>query len=172
MRTLYLLRHAKSSWADFGLDDHDRPLNARGVESCTRLVPHLRQEGIAPDLVLCSTAERARATLHGIFPGLPAPLAVRFDPAVYLAAPGDLLALARATAAEVRRLMVIGHNPGLEDLARSLAGSGPPDALARLEEKFPTGALACFSFDIDTWQDLSPGTGRLCLFTLPRLLDA
>ena len=170
MRTLYLLRHAKSSWADPVLDDHARPLNARGHDACSRLIPFLRQKGIAPDLVLCSTAERARATLHGIFPGLPAPVAVRYDPAVYLATPEELLALIRKAPLEVQRLLVVGHNPGLEDFARQFAGTGADDEMARLRDKFPTGALACLSFDIDAWDQISPGTGRLDLFAVPRLL--
>ena len=171
MRTLYLLRHAKSSWTDPGLDDHDRPLNVRGLDACERLVPFLRREGVAPDFVLCSTALRARSTLHGVFPALPVPLTVRYDPAAYLAAPEKLLALLRALPPGIERPMLVGHNPGLEEFAGLLAGSGPDDQLARMREKFPTGGLACLSFDIAAWDALTPGCGRLNLFAVPRLLQ-
>lgn len=170
MRTLYLLRHAKSSWADSGLDDHDRPLNARGLDACARLIPYIRQHGVAPDLVLCSTAERTRATLQGIFSALPVPLQVVYDPALYLGTPERIMALIRAVPASVQRLMVVGHNPGLEDLAALLAGDGPADLLAQIGGKFPTGALAALDFGIDSWDALAAGGGRLRLFAVPRLL--
>lgn len=170
MRTLTLLRHAKSSWADPGMDDHDRPLNARGLENCRRLARHLEESGVAPDLVLCSTAERARATLHGVFPGLRPPLDVRYDPRLYLAEPETLLDLIRAVPDRVGHVMVVGHNPGLEELAALLAGSGPEALLARMQEKFPTGALAVIDFDVEAWREVAPRAGRLRLFAVPREL--
>lgn len=164
MRTLYLLRHAKSSWANPGLDDHDRPLNARGQNACARLARYFRAQGIGPELVLCSTAERTRATLHGVMPGLPAPLDVRFEPALYLAEAEAIAQLLREVPDTVQRLLVIGHNPGMEDFAAWLLAKDWP------HEKFPTGGFAAFTLAIDSWAGLAPGTGRLALRVVPREL--
>lgn len=164
MRTLYLLRHAKSSWANAGLDDHDRPLNARGQDACVRLAGYFRAEAIRPDLVLCSTAERTRATLHGVMPGLPAPLNVRYEPALYLAEAEAIARVLRDLPDAVQRPLVIGHNPGMEDLAAWLLATPWP------HEKFPTGGFAAFELAIDSWAELKSGTGRLTLRTVPRAL--
>jgi len=170
MRTLYLLRHAKSSWADPALGDHDRPLNARGLEACGRLAQYFRREGVAPELVLCSTAERTRATLHGIFPGLPVPLDVRYEPALYLAEARAILTQLQAVPATVGKVMVIGHNPGLEDFAALILADEKSDNPAWADEKFPTGGFAAFSLEIADWTGLAPGSGRLFLYAVPRTL--
>ena len=119
-RRLYLLRHAKSSWKNEGLADHDRPLARRGRRAASAIGRHLREQRVAPELVLCSTARRARETLERIEPELGSG-AIRAEPELYGAPALDLLARLHEIAPSVRSVMVIGHNPGLEQLALRVA---------------------------------------------------
>jgi phosphohistidine phosphatase len=169
VKTLYLLRHAKSSWDDPGLDDRDRPLAPRGRRAAKRIAAHLRRSGIAPELVLCSPARRTRDTLERIATALPDP-PVKFEPGLYAASEGHLLEVVQGVAPDVESLLVIGHNPGLHDLALSLAGRGDSDTLERLREKLPTGALATLTFTVTAWADVGPGEGELVGYVLPRQL--
>jgi phosphohistidine phosphatase len=164
MKLLYLLRHAKSSWNDPTLNDHERPLTRRGKRAAETIRDHLRANGVRPDLVLCSTARRAVATLDRITPGIGAGVEVRTETGLYAAGSADLLRRLREVPDAVGSVMVIAHNPGLQDLAIDLAGGG--EALARLEEKFPTGALATLGFD-GTWSDLGEHRARLIGFSTP-----
>ena len=125
MRSLYLLRHAKSSWADPALSDHERPLAPRGRRDAKRIAAHLLELGIAPELVLCSTALRTRETLELIRPALDAAAIVELEAALYAAWAETLLERLREVPDERRSVMLIGHNPGLEDLALMLASAGP-----------------------------------------------
>lgn len=168
MPTLHLLRHAKSSWDDLDLRDHDRPLSARGERAAAAMAAFLRQSGVAPDLVLCSTARRTQDTLTAIRAGLPATVDVKNTRALYEADAGALLDRIRKVDAAVATLMLVGHNPGLEDLAVLLAGDGgDPAARKALFRKFPTGALASLSSDGD-WKSLAPGGARLTGFVTPK----
>lgn len=173
MRTLLLLRHAKSSWRNAGQADHERPLNGRGREAADRMADWLRQEGLLPDLALVSTAARTRETWQRLCAAWDREPEVRFLRSLYLAPPSRLLAaLCRAPEA-ARRLLLLGHNPGIEHLAAQLAGPGSdPRASARLLEKYPTAGLALFRCDIDDWADLSPASCRLVGFETPRALAA
>jgi phosphohistidine phosphatase len=165
-RRLYLLRHAKSSWKDQGLADHDRPLAGRGRRAAKTIRRHLKAHGIEPELVLCSTATRARQTLEGIEPALGRG-AVRVEPDLYGAGAAALLARVQDVPAGVRSVMIIGHNPGLQDLALLLARDGSME----LEEKFPTAALATLAFRGPGWDVLDRGTAKLIEFVRPRDLD-
>jgi phosphohistidine phosphatase len=167
-RRLYLLRHAKSSWKDKGLADHDRPLARRGRRAAKAIGRHIREQGIDPELVLCSTARRARETLEGIEPALGRG-GVRVESELYGAPPSALLARLKEIPAAVRSVMVIGHNPGLEELALLLARRGA--CLRELEAKFPTGALATLAFRSPDWTSLDRGTAELIEFIRPRDLD-
>lgn len=167
-RRLYLLRHAKSSWKDEGLADHDRPLARRGRRAAKAIGRHLREQGVEPELVLCSTARRVRETLEGIEPALGRG-AIRVEPALYKAGPAELLARLHAIAPPIRSVMVIGHNPALEQLALLLARHG--SAVQELEAKFPTGALATLAFRGSGWAALDRGTAELIDFIRPRDLD-
>jgi phosphohistidine phosphatase len=160
-RRLYLLRHAKSSWKERELADHDRPLAGRGRRAAKAMGRHLREAGIEPELVLCSTARRARETFART--GLEG-RAVRFEPELYGAGAGDLLARLRDVDAAVGSVMVIGHNPGLQDLALLLARPG--SLVEVLEAKFPTGALAALA--VTEWDALDRGAGQLIDFVRPR----
>jgi len=170
VRTLYLLRHAKSSWSDSGVSDHDRPLAKRGREATVVLARHMSKAGVAPAIVLCSTATRAQQTLDGVKSAFDDDVAVWSDPGLYGADHGELLSVLRELPATVPSAMVIGHNPGLQDLALTLAGDGDRTALARLHGKFPTGALATLSVP-DTWAALGRGTATLQVLVVPRQLE-
>lgn len=171
MKQLLLLRHAKSSWGDPGVDDHERALNRRGEKSADRMGAWLRAQRIAPDLVLCSTSRRTRQTLDALMPFHGATPPVELLPSLYLAGAPGILDRIRAAPDSVKCLLVIGHNPGFEQLAQSLAAEGEPDGLAKLAEKYPTGALADFRFTGTRWKTVGPGQGRLAAFIRPRDLD-
>jgi phosphohistidine phosphatase len=167
-RRLHLLRHAKSSWDDPGLADHDRPLAGRGRRAADAIARHMRAEAIAPELVLCSTAARARETCERIGPALGvAP--VRYEAELYGASATTLLERVRAVPVDVASVLLIGHNPALEDLALTVARESP---LRRdLQVKFATGALATLAAPNPSWRDLGPGTAELVAFVRPRDLE-
>jgi phosphohistidine phosphatase len=162
-KRLALVRHAKSSWADPALADHDRPLNARGRRAAALVGEHLRAEGVEPDLVLCSSATRARQTLD-LFALAPATDIVIEDQ-LYGAAAHELLVRVRRIPARVGSAMVIGHNPGIEELMGDLVGDRET-----VPDKFPTGAVADLRLSIPSWPDLDAGTGHLHAFLIPRNL--
>lgn len=166
-RHLFLLRHAKSSWDDPALPDHDRPLAPRGEKAVRRLREHLRQIGAHPDLVICSSARRTTETLAGIRQALPEDAEISIEQDVYLADADTLLGCLRRIDPHVRSVLLVGHNPGTEDLAVSLVGTGAAEPRALLAERFPTAALAHLTFDV-SWADLAPGTARLVGFFVPR----
>jgi phosphohistidine phosphatase len=168
MPVLYLLRHAKSSWDDPTLADRDRPLAPRGRRDAKVMVEHLRRAGIAPELVLCSPSRRTRQTLKRIAPGLGEHVDVRIEPRLYAGSAADLLEVLNQVADEVRSVMVIGHNPGIQDLALSLARDGP--GVARVRDKFPTAALATLEVD-GSWPELGPGGAVLVSLAKPKELS-
>jgi phosphohistidine phosphatase len=167
LRQLYLLRHAKSSWDEPGLHDHDRPLAARGQRAVNALARHVKADGIQPALVLCSSARRARETLEGI--GVDGRLSI--EPELYAANVDQLLARLWQIPDETGSAMVVGHNPALQILVLRLAGSSPgSDGHADLQavrHKFPTGALATLSFNCP-WRQLSAGSAELVGLVRPK----
>jgi phosphohistidine phosphatase len=168
VKTLYLLRHAKSSWSDPSLPDADRPLSARGRTAATLMGRYCRNHRLAPDVVLCSTAARARETL-AVFDaarGQSAP--VRFQKSLYLAGPSRMLMALRALNDRYASALLVGHEPGIRHLALELAGDGAPLAMRRLGKKYPTGALAVLTFPVDRWRAVEAGEGRLESFVRPR----
>lgn len=168
MRCIYLLRHAKSSWKT-GLPDHERPLARRGRRATKAIWRHMRDQGIEPELVLCSTARRARETLKRIEPAIGS-ADVRIEAELYGASTALLLDRLRAVPDAIGSVMLIGHNPGLELLALDLAPPAPE--LYELEEKFPTAALATFAFSGAVWHELQPGAAELVGFVRPRDLES
>jgi len=170
MLTLLLLRHAKSDWNNTALDDHDRPLNPRGTKAAPIMGRHLAREGLKPDLILCSDAVRAQATLAFVLPELgPPPPHFVFEEALYLASPDTILDVIRSNVEEATKsVMVIGHNPGLHALALTLIGDGNKKGLRQLAMKFPTAALAVISFDTAHWPEIGPTLGNLASFVTPR----
>jgi phosphohistidine phosphatase len=166
-RQLLLLRHAKSSWDNALLDDHERPLAPRGSKALGLVADRLRSWDVHPDLVLCSSARRAVDTWHGISDALTPDTPVLVEDGLYGAGAGALLSRIAAVEADVRCLLLIGHNPGLEDLAVRLAGTGKPSLRDELAHKFPTAALALLTF-ADEWGELDAGTATLEELFKPR----
>jgi phosphohistidine phosphatase len=169
MKTLYLLRHAKSSWKDDGIEDFDRPLNKRGRAAAAAMGAHLARREVIPAQVLCSSAKRTRETwahLQAAFGSAAVP--VRFEKGIYLAEPVALLRRLRRLDDSLASAMLIGHNPGLELLAVSLSADGDEDLRRQLASKFPTGTLAVLEAVIDRWADLRPGSCRLTEFVRAR----
>lgn len=172
MRTLSLLRHAKSSWDDERLADFDRPLAARGQKAAPLMGRHMRAIGLAPDLVLCSTARRTRETAALALPMLsPASPPVIFDEAIYEADWTILLARLQRVPGDIGHALVIGHNPGLQELALALAGHDLPAEHSELAEKLPTAALVVIELEIEKWERIRAGCGRIAHFMTPRRLE-
>ncbi len=170
MLTLTLLRHAKSSWENDELEDFDRPLNKRGQTSAPLMGAFMESQEIAPDLVLCSSAARARETAGLVLSKLSATPKIKYEKDLYMAGPGALFARVRQVGAKYHNILMIGHNPGFHALAIGLVGYGDEDTKARLGMKFPTCALATFSFDAENWQRIEQASGHLDLFQVPREL--
>ncbi|MEX2647640.1 MAG: histidine phosphatase family protein [Alphaproteobacteria bacterium] len=170
MKRLYVLRHAKSSRSEPGLEDEARPLNGRGRRAGALLAGYCREQGVRPSLVLCSTAERARQTLELILPSLGDRVRVIHDARLYGTSTEGILATLRAVGDAERVVMVVGHNPDLHGLVVLLAGRGESDALARARAAFPTGALATLDVSCRTWRALGPGSCSLAAFVVPKEL--
>ena len=170
VKRLYLLRHAKSSWDDPNLSDRDRPLAPRGRRAATRIGRHLRQVGIQPEEVLCSTAKRARQTLESVLPFLDPDVSIHTEDEIYRADSDQLLQRLRRVSPTVGSVMLIGHNPSIQELALTLVGDGD-GMMARLAEKFPTAGLAAFTVGSDEWSGLARGQAHLDRFLIPRDLS-
>jgi phosphohistidine phosphatase len=166
---IYLLRHAKSSWDEPELLDHERPLAKRGRKAVALLRDHFHESGVAPDLVLCSSAVRAIQTLEGVREGLPPGTRVEIETGLYAAGAASLLERLRRLPEEIGSVMLVGHNPGIEDLAAELASGGDPDARAAVEAKYPTGGLATLGFE-GPWRELDREAATLEAFAVPRRL--
>ncbi|MFI5864107.1 SixA phosphatase family protein [Streptomyces sp. NPDC051546] len=166
---LVLLRHAKSAWPDVA--DHERPLGPRGLRDAPAAGRWLRDAGCLPALVVCSTSRRTRETWALAAAELGAAVPVRFDERVYAAEPEELLAVVAEVPDEVRTLLLVGHNPGLEELAAGLAreagDAAEAAAMERLSAKFPTSAIAVLACP-GPWRELAPGSARLTGFAVPR----
>lgn len=170
MLTLSLLRHAKSSWANPGQQDFDRPLNERGLDAAPRMGAFMASHGITPDLVLCSPSARTRQTLDLVLPHFSTAPTILYEDALYLGAPSTLLKRIRKLDGAIQHAMLVAHDPGLHQLAMELPGSGAPDVLQALAQKFPTAALAVIVFEERSWSKVKPGAGRLKLFMTPKRL--
>jgi phosphohistidine phosphatase len=169
MRQLLLLRHAKSSWDDPRLADHARPLNARGRRNAIAIGDAMRDLGLAPDVVLVSSARRTLQTLEALAPIDGSPLVEPMD-SLYLAPWTVLLQMLRGVRETTRSVLLIGHNPGLHELAMALAGAATMaeggKTATRLAQSYPTGALTEFSVALP-WRLLEPGGARLLRFLAP-----
>jgi phosphohistidine phosphatase len=170
---LLLLRHAKSDWVDAEeVDDHDRPLAARGRNAAPQMAHYMREKGYEPALVLCSSAKRTRQTLKLLLPAFKREPEIHYSRALYLAEWPALLAALHKQSGHRAPLLMVGHNPGLEQLAIALslqAGNAAERARSQsLAQKFPTGALAVLDFDAKAWRDVKPGMGSLIDFVRPK----
>jgi phosphohistidine phosphatase len=171
MRTLYLLRHAKSDRGDPELSDIDRPLSPRGRRDAPAMAAYMSERDYRPDLILCSPATRTRETLALLQPVLGPDIRVDFERKLYLGSPDLLLRRLRDVEETVPSVLVMGHNPGLERLAAALAPRGDRRALARMREKYPTCGLAVIHLHIDRWEQTDLGAGTLTDFMAPAELD-
>ena len=173
MKTIYILRHAKSDRGDLTLKDHDRPLNERGREAAPRMAAYIKGKRYRPDIVLCSTARRTVQTydlIKDVLEDVPA----KFEESLYLAEQRHLLERLRWLEDDLKSAMIIGHNPGLEQLANALSAS-PKDAESeklhrRMREKFSTCALAVIKVPVKTWREVKAGAGKLADFMRPKEL--
>lgn len=161
MLRLVLLRHGKSSWDDARLDDFERPLAPRGLRNVPEMGRRLARRGLVPDLVVSSTAVRALATARGVAREIGyREDRIREAPELYLASPDEILAVIRSTPAGIGALMVVGHNPGLTELANRLDD-------IRLDN-MPTAAMLCVEFNASSWADIRPAEAELCWFDYPK----
>ena len=165
---LWLLRHAKSSWSDEGLSDEDRPLAPRGEQAADRIRDYLDAEGVHPELVLCSSALRARQTLARVLPALGTDLEVRIEPTLYTFDADVVLERLGRISSDVTSALLVGHNPAIEDLATEITDRG--DQLADLSRKYPTAGLAEVAFTKGSWSTLADRRGELVRFIVPREL--
>jgi phosphohistidine phosphatase len=172
MRRLLLLRHAKSSWSEPGARDLDRPLNRRGQEAAPRIGAYLARHGLIPDGILCSTARRARETWELVAAEVHAAPPATFTERLYDASPRTLVDVFRDADPKAASLLVVGHNPGLQEVATALIASGDLEDRERLREKLPTGGLVVIDFPIADWSKLHLRSGRLERFVVPRMLEA
>lgn len=172
MKTLTVLRHAKSSWDDAVARDFDRPLNARGQRAAVTVGRHMRSAGMSFDHVVASPAVRVVETVEQVETGYGSALAPAWDRRIYLAAVSTLVDLIHELPAGADSALLIGHNPGLEDLVLMLVPDGSGDQLRdSVEEKFPTAALATITFDTSDWNAIRANAGTLVRFVRPRDLD-
>jgi len=171
MRRLVLLRHAKAVPAETAPDDFERPLNARGHAAARAVARYFAVTKPQPDLVLCSAALRTRDTLAALLPALSHDCRISIEHRLYMASAPRLLDRLRNIEDGVRCALLIGHNPGLERLARMLCHAGPEDLIAAMRAKFPTAALAVFDFEGPHWRALDKDGCRLAGFVCPRDLE-
>lgn len=164
MKTLLVLRHAKSSWNENGLADHDRPLNERGERDAPRVGKLLRQQRLAPGVIISSDAVRARMTARAVAEAAGFTGEIRLEPLLYAAAPDDIMVVLRAAPEpNAANVLIVGHNPGLEALVRQLTGE---------RHDLPTAALAQIDLPIERWRDLDESTtGTLVGLWRPKELE-
>lgn len=172
MKTLTLFRHAKSGWDSPVSRDFDRPLNERGMRGARLMGMHARDLGLSFDHVVSSPAVRCTETLEGFWEGYGRILHPNWDRRIYLASGATLLDVVHELPEEDERILMCGHNPGLEDLALMLVADLPGDELRdSLEAKFPTASLAELNFEAARWSEIREGGARLARFIRPRDLD-
>jgi phosphohistidine phosphatase len=171
MHRLMLFRHAKSAYPA-GVDDHERPLADRGRKSAPIIGHYLADQRLVPDLAVVSTARRAQETWALAADALGRDIPRRAEGRIYEARPAAILEIVRQTRSDVGTLVLVGHNPGFQDLATELIGGGDKDGLARLRAKFSTAGLAVIDFDVQRWSDLTAGGGRLERFVTPKSIKA
>ena len=161
MKTLYLLRHAKSSWDDAGLDDYHRPLNHRGEKDAPKMGKRLRREGVSPRLICSSSAVRAITTAQRVAEELGYPVAsIQQEKKLYHAGPEEILTFLRSVPSHVESVMLVGHNPGFTEFAN--------DLLNEEIDNLPTAGVIGAKLAIDAWKDASWGCGKMFLYEYPK----
>ena len=161
MKTLLLLRHAKSSWDHPSMRDFDRPLADRGKRDAPRIGRALKEREPVPDLIISSPAARARETVEAVIKSAGLTASLQFDESIYDASLAELMRLVRGLPDQTSCVLMVGHNPGFEGLVNRLTGAS---------ERMPTAALASIEFQVDHWQDVEDGQGKLLSVLTPRQL--
>lgn len=171
MKLLTILRHAKSRWDDPTLEDFNRPLNERGWKAAWRMGREMKHRGMRFDLVLASTAARVRETLDGVQEKYDFRAPIQFEQRIYAASEGKLLELVRALPETVRSPLLVGHNPGLEQLIVELTRDDEKGLRNRIAGKFPTSGLAMIELPAQHWHDVKSGSGKIVELIYPKDLD-
>jgi phosphohistidine phosphatase len=169
-KRLILLRHAKSAWDDQDIADFNRPLSNRGRKAAPVVGAYLARAGYVPDLILCSSAQRAVETMELVIAGWPKQPTIRKQKSLYLAMPREMLKRVQGCGPEAA-VMLVGHNPGIADLANWLCSEGDVAKRGALARKFPTGAVAIIDFEVEDWREVDAETGRLVEFVTPRTVE-
>jgi phosphohistidine phosphatase len=172
MPRLLLLRHAKSSWEALGVADFDRPLSSRGRRAAPLMGRHIAAHALTPDRIVCSTARRTRETLAGLLPYCAGEMDIRLTRDLYDTSAAEYLDVIRAFGGTARVLMVIGHNPAMQETAIELVGTGNPALVAAVGTDYPTAALSVVDFPEKRWSEIAPRGGRIVAFFRPRELEA
>ncbi len=170
MRRLLLLRHAKSDWSIAGHPDHARELAPRGRKAAPLMGQYIAEHGLTPDHAIVSTAARTRQTWQALGDDLTGGVGVTYEKRIYEAEPEDILEAIQDAPKSAQSLIVVGHNPGLQETALLLTNGGKTSARRAISAKFPTAGLAVIDLDIDDWSDIAPGHGTLERFITPRAL--
>jgi phosphohistidine phosphatase len=172
MKRLTVLRHAKSSWDDPNIDDVDRPLNERGLKAARRMGRELKRRGMQFDFALASAAARVRETLDGLAEGYgELRFATKFEPRLYAADTATLLELVHGLPDDAGRVLLLGHNPGLQRLIVELTMDDENGLRDRVADKYPTAALAVIQLPAQHWSEVAPGRGTIAELILPKELD-
>lgn len=171
MPRLLLLRHAKSAWDVPGVDDFDRPLNSRGRRAAPLMGRHIAAHALIPERVLCSTARRTRETLAGLLPYLAADLDIRLTRELYDSSATQYFDVVRALGGAARVLLVVGHNPSLQELAIDLVGTGNPALADAVRTELPTASLVVIDFAERKWSEIQSQGGRIVAYFRPRELE-
>ena len=160
MKKLYILRHAKSAYPE-NTDDHSRPLNKRGENSCRLIASYMKENNIGPEVILSSDAMRTKQTTKNILKILGSDVKPEFSEKLYLATAGEILKVISKVESSVNSLMIVSHNPGVENLVSLITGGGDKDSMNRLRVKYPTAGLSCLKIDIDNWEYINPSQAYL-----------
>jgi len=170
MKTVILMRHAKSSWSDPELDDHDRPLSKRGRKSAPVMAKWLAEQGLLPDRILSSSSRRTQETVERMREEVPALPEAELSEALYHASPDVILAELQKLPGDCERALVLGHEPTMSSALLLLDSSATAPGLYRAYEHYPTAAIAVIEADVDDWGEVEAGTARFTLFAVPREL--
>ena len=166
MLRLYVMRHAKSSWAAPGARDFDRELNERGILDLEKISARIKTSEYRPELILCSAAVRTRLTLQGIIDAMSPSPKIEYTEKLYSSGLEDYMRLLQELDGP-KSVMVIGHNPMCGSLASSLAGSGDDQYIETITYKYPTSTISVLDFNLDAWSDLEPQSGDLIDLIIP-----
>ena len=166
VKRLMLMRHAKSSWDEPELSDEARPLTKRGRKAAVRMADHIAAAGLTPSVVLCSSAARARETAELLHPALPPKTQIKVEPRLYEAGSSQLLTRIKRLSPGAASVLIVGHNPAMQELVLELAAKSPK--VKEIRAKFPTAALAVLEAEVDAWNEITPGDAKLVHFATPK----